>query len=250
MSDESTAQDGRVTIKHLARFWITQRPDLRGAKTAAKVADSLGVPDISGSDVQQVTLGQPDPVGGYMLASRDGWQVTATEESLDIAKHTQGLEGAGPFDDFVEHVEKVLRSLPTQSQASRLATVTDVFLPTLSDAVMGGVVQALFEIPSALDQSPWEWDWRHVSTVKRQFKNWDEATNNIVSLRRRHGVIGTGHRFDRIFGSFEVNTEAQQTDARFDVEDMVAFLRESSGWLTDLEEAIRLHAWKEGGAEQ
>jgi len=172
------------------------------------------------------------PATRLKLESKDKeWSVIIPTHRVDIQKKPVRDFGnnIGSTTDFVSEVGDLLsRVLDYVNKPShRLSLVMSGLLREMTEEELNSAYRAIFLPLQFYDSNPpFEWNSRHVSRVEVSFNGLDEVLNAILSIDRVSGKIG--HLpFDRIRVSFDINTIADNKNARFTSSSLDGFFREA-----------------------
>lgn len=163
------------------------------------------------------------------------WNLTASSNRLDIEKTPTSIaaENMQSLEDFAaEASEMACRVMEKYNKkANRLALVTFGFLPEMRAEELENVYKKLFQQPTFFKTNPpFEWNYRSASKDKIDINNKNEIFNVITSFNRVKGRLQDQSRvidFDRIEANFDINTQAETTEYRFECKDIPDFCQKA-----------------------
>lgn len=227
-------------IRYLARVWLDVAPMRPVPATFARVRALLGREDLNTGVAHDPEFGQRAALG-----TRDGLQFLLPGESVDIAL-VPTVDERGEdrpmwsFQRFVEQITPFMASFAREfgRSASRLALVREGFLALTPDKA-AALPARLFVVPDTFTQRPpFEWDWRLVSSVPREFDGAAEAVNTAVTVKRMSGAFvrpgGRMESFDKIRLDLDISTSHAVSEPRFTPARVEAFFAACLRWHDEL----------------
>lgn len=228
------------TIRFLARIWLDVAPMRPTPQAFARARAFLGRDDLNTGVAQDPEAGQR-----AVLATRTGLQFVLPGESLDVVLvptvNERGEDRPMPtFPQFVEEVGPYMGAFARgfERPAHRVALVREGFL-ALTPQQMAELPARLFVVPELfMAPAPFEWDWRLVSALPREFGGVREPLNTAVTVKRATGAFlrpgGRMEPFDKVRLDFDMSTSHERSDARFNPEQVEAFFATCLRWHEEL----------------
>lgn len=197
-----------------------------------------------------ITLMEGSPTGminriGFHTANQ-ARQIHLTGKRFDVFEHPTTIEGPG-LGEFSVFCQEAMRKLNVllnyfHRRPYRLAAVQEGFLPEMSTAIMDAIARRIMNFPSIYtDHFPFEWDWRSVSMVERQFGGLTEAAVTATTVKRMFGVVlgrTPAEEFDRVRVDLDISTSHQNVAPRFEEEHVRSFFELAPLWHRDLSSEI------------
>jgi len=125
-------------------------------------------------------------------------------------------------------------------KANRMGIVTEGVISELAGEQLEGLSEKLFNAPAFFKTlHPFEWDWRLVSLLDREFGGKTEPTNNIVILKRRKIQLQRNgetqpDQLDSILVNLDININPDNTMPRFSYEDVEKYFSTAAKWIDTL----------------
>ena len=226
-----------IQLRYLARIYCDQPQTLADADFLSGVSRALEVDRLTISP--GVDLTPTGVVNRMLFVSPSGeWMVSILGESVDIAHRGSLDQPVTPFENFCRLASSAAAVVVGQSretQPHRLALLSEGFLPQTKIEDFDRMAGQLLRLPRLFRPAPWEWDWRAVTTVRRDFGSVSEDTNTLVTAKRISGTFKPNHEpFDRIRMDFDINTSPADTQPRFETDDVADFFRRGASWHSEL----------------
>lgn len=200
------------------------------------------------STFQEISPQFMGPQPRLRLSSQNNeWNINFATNRMDIEKNpTNPIENNfGSVEDFVAEANQLFdRTLNEFSRkAKRISCVTSGLLKPMGPEKMEILFNKLFSpIEFYRNTPPFEWNSRFASRVVFDITGAPEQVNAITSINRVHGHIfepDTMVGFDRIEIGFDINTNQENQETRFDTSSLAHFYKEATllrrNLLTELE---------------
>lgn len=179
-------------------------------------------------------------------------RIIAAGKRLDVFKLPTDFTGTnmGTLDDFVSNSAKYFEICLGyfRRKGNRLALVQEGVFSKLDEGELQAVCNRLFKLPDIYtDHSPFEWNWKNICKVPRTFNGKTENVNTHAHLSRGNIILGStsptgltlsGTQLDAIRFEFDLNTPHDNPNLRFDVSDVISFLKNAVLWHLELSESI------------
>lgn len=221
-----------VKLKYQATIFLDARSITPTPETVITFLGQLKEYGFISSTFQEIAppILRPQPRLRLMTQDEE-WNIRLGSQRIDIEKTPTDLNGSnlgeiGSFcSDALGYFSKINETL--NKKASRLAFITQYLLKEMTEDALSSAYEALFKHPSLYDENkPFEWDWRSVSRIKKQFGSLVECLNVITIFKRSKGefqIKEQSKSFDRILLTLDINTLAENSDIRFDLSHIGAF---------------------------
>lgn len=188
-------------------------------------------------------LSATGPVGRLGFRAVDGTaEIRLLGKRFDFSFVSTNPEGSdlGAFSEFCMQAKNILAvSLNFfQRKAHRLAAVQEGFLQKMSSQETDNLALKLFNFPPLYKQFvPFEWDWRAISLIEREFSGIKEPTNTITTIKRVpvsivdfSGDQPSQESSDRVRVDFDINTILSNHIARFEQTQIHEFFDQAPIW--------------------
>ncbi|MFH0924889.1 MAG: hypothetical protein V1872_04540 [bacterium] len=161
--------------------------------------------------------------------STNEWKILFASSRIDIEKIAIEPKGnnMGELSVFCADVIDFFGRILTKynKKSNRLSLSTNFLLKEMTDVMLSNIYLKLFK-PSKFYQqnSPFEWDWRSVSRVP--IKELKDELNVISNIKRIRGNLKTKtvvEPFDRIEISLDINTIKENSEHRFELNQIKKF---------------------------
>jgi hypothetical protein len=180
------------------------------------------------------------------------WFLMVQGERIDLTKNPTSIDGSnmGDFGDFCKSANKIIGIVLKYYNLTphRLAAVTEGFITSPTPTIMEQVRDRLFIFPPSIQDKDkiFEWDWRIVRSIEREFAGLVEPTNNITLIKRaRVGITINNQEVSpkstRLFGQVDINTSPENINNRFDHHKMSGFYEGVVDWHQTLINEIFSH---------
>jgi len=179
-------------------------------------------------------------------------RIIATGKRLDVFKFPTDSTGTnmGTLNDFVSNSAKYFEICLGyfKRKGNRLALIQEGVFSKLDEGELQAVCNKLFRLPDIYTaHSPFEWDWKNICRVPHTFNGKTENVNTLAHLDRGQFILGpvspisvtsSGVKLDAIKFEFDLNTPYDNPNLRFDVSDVISFLKNAVLWHSELLESI------------
>lgn len=192
---------------------------------------------------QQLSPNQPVRTRLQLTSTNGEWQINFTTRRIDISKNPTDRRGTnlGDIQGFCEDIIDFQRRIQSRfrRRANRLALVSSVLLEEMSPQTLSDVYARLLH-PTGFYQEhqPFEWNWRSAAHLEFELdENIQETLNVITIIRRLRGRLDAENLvqpYERIQMSWEINTIAENSEYRFELDHIVRFYQEIPGVFTTL----------------
>lgn len=234
-------------MRYLTRVWV----DTGGRSLSSDMRLIASAQTAAGATQFRLqTLGELNTATGRMyqkmalISDDDSW-VVSFGETIDVSYTFQEDDSAGAaltFEAFAARCEQTYAALLNDEiVAIRLATVREGLAAEMTEATFRAVADRMLNRPPTFRENSWEWDWRCVTTIDRQFGGSAKATNTIASVKRGSGTFSSGESFERLRIDLDINTR-NDPSMRFRVEEVSAFFNSIVAWHRELETEIQTFA--------
>lgn len=153
------------------------------------------------------------------------------------------------FSGFILKSSEILTTLIEyfERKGTRLACIQEGMYKTqtLEEEALE-ISNKLFKFPPIYEENrPFEWEWRCVSEIKREFGSKTERTNTLLKILKTQGSYTFATHdsdlkksFDGIRIDLDINTTQDDLAPRFDIEDIKSFFELSRDWHQKFENEI------------
>jgi len=178
--------------------------------------------------------------------SKGTWNIEFSSSRIDIIKANSniGVIEMGSISNFKDEVFKIVETIFKKypRKANRLAFVTTHIANKLSQDEFSTIFNNLFNpIPTYKNNERSEWGSRMVSRISKDFGNHTELHNFITEIRRIKGnlnIESITKNVERLQIKLDINTFQDNTDYRFEVDDIKTFFNEVVKWEQNLREEL------------
>lgn len=179
-----------------------------------------------------------------LKSTDDVWNIEFTSNRIDIHKSNQdiGVTSMNSLDEFISDsnsmIEKIAAKFP--KKFNRLALVTRHLFKEMKEAEMLSIFHNTVKtIDLYKKNEPVEWNNRVVTRIAEKINDNEETFNVISEVNRIKGnlkINSANTVIDRVELKFDINTYQINTDYRFDLKDVSAFLVRATEIEKQLEE--------------
>jgi prophage maintenance system killer protein len=221
-----------IQIKYQATAFVKSPDIVPSPEIISTLLDMFRDKQMLPSIFQEISVGiQPQP-RVRLSSPNNEWAINIASARIDIEKIAVSPKGGnlGPIDSFSQEATEMFSRLLGRfnKRAHRLAISTTDMLREMNEEQLSDVYEKLAKpIAYYAHHHPFEWNIRtagkHEPVTIGQL---NEGINSITAINRVSGhlIEPTGAtRFDRIEVSFDINTEAENEDNRFAVENLGDF---------------------------
>jgi hypothetical protein len=236
-------------IRYLASAFVDAESIVPNANQALELLKAFGSDKFLPAIINELSpSGQKSRLGFRTLDGAS--QIILSSMRFDFASLATTADGSnlGEFSDFCKQAKIFLTTALKffQRKAHRLAAVQEGLLQIMSSQEMHDIAQRLLRFPDIYEKfTPFEWDWRVVSIVEREFSGIKEPTNTITAVKRIPsyaiqfgGEQPTQTSEDRIRIDFDINTLPINTIARFDEQQIHDFFDQAPTWHGELSSEV------------
>lgn len=177
-----------------------------------------------------------------LQSSNREWKISFLYPRILIEKNPIDTKGnnLGEHNDFcaeaIDIFKKIFEYLP--QKACRLSIASSFLLKEMSDIQFNKLYNELFKAPTIYQNNhPFEWDWRSVALIEKDFQQSTEKFNFITEIKRITGELNTGDQretLERVRLSFDINSHQKNLANRFDLSSVVYFLEKAPVWYSNL----------------
>lgn len=181
-----------------------------------------------------VNVGTPVQVNRMSFNDQqNGLQIMFGSKRLDFIKELRDEKGdnIGSLNDFTQQIEKIILELSNAfdeiKKFNRLALISEYFINEIEGSKKDLIYKKLLNETFFSNQSIKEWNVRIVD--KQNGEKLHEQINSILSIDRIQGqLIINNHKknIDDIKVLLDINTIAENTNLRFDVNSIHDFLED------------------------
>jgi hypothetical protein len=196
--------------------------------------------------VEQTTEGPKNRIA--FQTSGGEWQLMIAGKRANVFRNPTDLDGTnmGSLADFSLKASSYLQLLLQHFniKANRLALVQGGLLKPMTEDEFKAIYNRLFKYPTFYSQnSPFEWNWKSVSSTERNMNHQTEIVNTLVHILRSQGEVRIPKQpealnFDRIEVDFDINTTHRNPHPRFDFTNINSFFENAILWHQELSESI------------
>ena len=164
--------------------------------------------------------------------------------TIEMNNNKSNIKNIKEFcNDAIYILDKILISF--KRKGNRVSLITNSFLDINSEQLQETYPKIISPINFYQNNKPFEWNSRSVSRIKYNIAGLEENINVINEIARVQGnsvQSGVPVEFDKISVIFDINTIAQSTDNRLDINSIEEFLKEAintrKGIVEQLEEML------------
>ena len=238
-----------IKIRYLASVYLDADSLVPTTDLVAAIHKSLGDERFTPTTVLEDANGKKIARIGFVIPDI-GWQLVLSGKRFDLSTQPTSMSGEnmGVFSDFCKEAAIKLSSLLEffERKARRMAVVREGLLPEMNSKLLNEIANRTFKLPKIyVENPPYEWDWRNVSSFTRKFSNKDELVNTIVTMKRLRGKMGITSddesEFDRIRIDVDINTNQDVVLERFNLDDVKGFFDNAPVWHNEIEQEIIKH---------
>lgn len=168
------------------------------------------------------------------LTSMNGeWSVTILLNRIEIEKNSTTPDGSsiGTIEDFCnsasEYLSRILNKY--EKKANRLSFLTFSLLPEMTEVKLQEACTKLLYLPKFyVENPPFEWNYRTAANKVVSIADKTEKLNILSMFNRVQGIIGymsSQVSFDKIQANFDINTNSENSNYRFNAGDVTEFCR-------------------------
>lgn len=158
------------------------------------------------------------------------WAINFGTDRINIEKNPIDVKGKnlGKIEDFTEHAFKLIVRVLSEikKKGNRLSLLTNGLLNEMSSDKLDEIYYKLFNpIPFYSDNHPFEWKSKSVARTVTEMNRLREILNVITEINRVRGKMMQPPfmDFDRIEIGFDINTIAENSESRFDIDSINNF---------------------------
>ncbi|MEO8905500.1 MAG: hypothetical protein ABI488_23535 [Polyangiaceae bacterium] len=229
-----------IALRYLARLWLEPGASKQLGFYLKPLAEALNEGELDVMHVNHLEPGTNVLTQRQQLFTADGaWQITVLGPGIDLTHSAQEPVSLVAFAERARSLfGATFRSLDG-ANASRIAMITEGMLADVTTAEKNAVAGRLLTFPDVFAPAPWEWDWRCVASVDREFGGSAQATNTIASMKRAAGIFNlTQQPFDRLRVDLDINTPATDLQPRFNATAIDDFVRQFPAWHATLGDSV------------
>jgi hypothetical protein len=167
-----------------------------------------------------------------LKSTDDVWNIEFSSNRIDIHKSNQdiGVTKMNSLDDFISDsnfiIEKIIAKFP--KKFNRLALVTQHLFREMKEDEMQSIFHNTVKTIELYKKNiPAEWNNRVVTRIPEKVNDKTEIFNVISEINRIKGNIRINSSptpIDRVELKFDINTYQINTEYRFEIDDIKAFL--------------------------
>lgn len=182
----------------------------------------------------------------HLKDSKGIWSIEFSSNRIDIVKINANIGETlmGSLAEFNSEVSKcidiIFEKFP--KMANRLAFITTHIIHGINKEEFSSIFNKLFNpIPTYRDNELNEWRSRMVSRIKKDFNKRAELHNFITEINRIKGNLTIDSKIkniERLQIKLDINTFQENTDYRFNIEDIKAYYDEVVHWEQSLRDEI------------
>lgn len=172
------------------------------------------------------------------------FQITLSGKRVDINKLATDSTGSnvGDLKEFCTKSSRFLKFFLEyfKREGQRLALIQQGLLKEMDDSQYTDIHKKLFNVPEIYSSNiPFEWDWRNVSKISREFNSITEIINTIVKISKckvhvKSAKIQEPIEYNRIHVLIDCNTSHENSETRFGTDHVMEFFKDSCDWQNEL----------------
>lgn len=225
-----------IKLKYMLSIFADTNDIVPNAATFSKLQSALG------DDYIPMTIQEMGVDGIKNRISMDkqdlGIKILFLNNMIIIEKYPKNILDAsiGTFEDFCDFGSEIINSLLNEfkKKANRLTFVSKYLLKKSSGDDLNTITSKLFNYPPSYEESnAFEWNWRMVSRVNKEFNGSNEDMNYVTAINRIKGNMfnnGFSEEFEGLDVEFDINTLAENDTLRFDKEEIQKFYLAAKTW--------------------
>jgi hypothetical protein len=223
-----------VKLKYQASIFVNAADISVNPDTIKDLIDLFRDKDLIPRTLHEINVpgSGPFPSARPSMSSSNGeWIINFRTVRIDVVRSTTDLKGTnmGEIEEFCGVATDFFERISTRfkKKANRLALVTDFILEEMTTDALSKVYLKLFKPTKFyVNHPPFEWVWKSVSKMPFAIREIEDLTNVLSTVSRAKGDITSGGEtmpFERIILQIDINTAPENSEYRFDIDDIKDF---------------------------
>ncbi len=216
-------------LKFQINIFINEVNILPDNSTISKLLELFKDDDFIPSIIHEIGPKGPQPQ--LRMSSPNGmFEIIFLSNKINITQHGGPNKTGNEADEFLAKTKEISRKIFDYlgRKSWRLAFIANLMLVEMSDEKLEECYKSLFiPLPMYKENPPFEWNNRSISRGEIPLADTTEIFNIITEIHRLKGRMiedAKSTNIERIHLAYEINTQAENKDTRFEASQLGAFL--------------------------